>query len=316
MKRKARARFWLALLTTLGVAFAVMSLLYLRRDVPPVADLRDARIYLNLVQRTVREDEAAPILQSADENLVRAQTSLDASTGGVVPFRNYDLVRYHIKRARDLGSEAIQTGRQARLEAVADGQARLATLRLSLRTTRLLLSRMSSKDGALTRLTTAEAQIDVADARLSEQVTREVREILTQAEEELAQASLQIQGSLERFLSRRQQWNDWVQQTIAHSERENDVAVLIDKLNHECYVLQRGRVVDSFPVDLAECGWIRRSAKATARHRKGAMPSPASAVAVGSTRLRCSPTPTRPTGRASFGRNGKGAFPEMLISAD
>jgi len=106
------------------------------------------------------------------------------------------------------------------------------------------------KDGALVKLTSAEARLAVADSRLSDHDAREVREILNRAEEEIAEASIQLQGTLSRFLARRELWDSWIRETIADSERGNRTALIVDKLNHECYVLQGGRVVDTYTVDL------------------------------------------------------------------
>jgi hypothetical protein len=251
MKGGGRVRLVSALLFVVLAGLAGGSTwLYVKRDLPPVDDLMQCRQYLNLVRATAREDEALPVLQSAQENLDRAQVSLDAQYRRLILFRNFDLVRYHIRRARELGGDALTTGRQARLAAVDECQRRLTTLRRSLRTTRALLARMSIKDGALVKLTSAEARLNVADSRLVDHESGEVREILNQAEEEIADASVSIQGNLEGFLTRRAQWNSWIQETISWSQRANDEAVLIDKLNHECYLLRGGRVIDSFPVDL------------------------------------------------------------------
>jgi hypothetical protein len=90
----------------------------------------------------------------------------------------------------------------------------------------------------------------VADLRLAEHETREVKEMLNRAEEEISEATSRLQGHLAGFLARRSEWNTWVRETLAWSQKEDQAAILVDKLNHECYVLRRGRIVASFSVEL------------------------------------------------------------------
>jgi hypothetical protein len=224
--------------------------LWVRRDEPPVGQLLQARLHLNLVRETTHEDEAASLLQAAQENLDQAQLAINAQYRRLVLFRNYDLARYHVKRGDDLSAEAVTTARDARVTAVAECSRRLDTLRRSLKTARSLLHRLTLRDGALTRLTSAEARLAVADSRLADHETREVKDMLDKAEEDIAEASIQLQSHLESFLTRRQIWNTWIRETLAWSGRGGQTAVLIDKLNHECYVVRGGRIVESYSVEL------------------------------------------------------------------
>lgn len=224
--------------------------LWVRRDRPPVSQLYQAQLHLNMVRETIKEDEALPVVQAAQENLQQAQIAMDAQYRRLVLFRNYTMARYLIKRGDELSMEAVTTNREARQTAMATCSRRLDTLRRSLKTTRSLLSRMTLRDGALTRLTSAEACLKVADLRLAEQETGEVKDMLDQAEEEIAEATIQLQGHLEDFLRRRAQWNDWVRETLAWTQNADQAAILVDKLNHECYVIKRGRIVESFSVEL------------------------------------------------------------------
>jgi murein L,D-transpeptidase YafK len=106
------------------------------------------------------------------------------------------------------------------------------------------------KDGARVWVISAESRLEAADSRLADHDTGEVREMLDAAEDDIAEAAVVIQGHLAEFLSRRQQWNAWIKQTLEESRRTDRPVILVDKLNHECYVLRRGRVIDSYPVEL------------------------------------------------------------------
>ena len=251
MRMRGRKRL-LPLLLSVGFSFLAVATVWLwvRRDQPPVQQLLETRLYYNLALENAREEEAGSILLSVQENLNRAQGALDSQYRRLVLFRNYDLARYHVHRARSLCNDALSTARQARQDAVVDCQRRLAMLQRSLNTSRSLLERLAVKDGALVKLISAENRLRVADSRLADHQTREVREILNEAEGEIADASVMLQGHLTEFLTRRQQWNTWIRQTLDLSARMDQPVVLVDKLNHECYLLRRGRVVDSYPVEL------------------------------------------------------------------
>jgi len=251
MRISGRARRLRSLLFVLVIATAALTAwLWIERDHPPIDELYAARTYLNLVQDTAKEEEAGPILAAARENLTQAQNSLRAQYRRLVLFRNYDLTRYQIRRAHDLCNDALSTARVARQNSVQECQKRLASLRTSLKATRSLVERMTAHHNALTHLATAQARLDAADACLAEHRVREVKELLGGAEEEIAGASNAIQSHLAAFLSRRQQWDAWIKETLAWSSRTDRPALIVDKLNHQCYVIRRGRVVDSYNVEL------------------------------------------------------------------
>jgi hypothetical protein len=136
MKRMGRARWWRALLFLVLVCLIGGTVLgWVRRDHPPVNQLLQAQLHLNLVQETTKEEEAAPVMRQAQENLDQAQSAINTQYRRLVLFRNYDLARYHIRRGEELSGEAITTAREARQTATADCLRRLDTLRRSLKTT-------------------------------------------------------------------------------------------------------------------------------------------------------------------------------------
>ncbi len=251
MNRSRGARWWRALFVVIPVLLiGILIWLWVERDRPPLAGLETARMTLNKARLMSREEEALPLFQAAQDNLDQAQAALDHQFHRIVLFRNYDLVRYQISRGEELCDEGVAANRRARENWMTESAQKVASLRHSLDVTRSLLQRMSLSDGALAKLTSAEARLKVADERLSELKTDEAREMLKDAEQEISEASNQLQACLTVFLTRRAQWNAWIQETVAWSERADSPALLIDKLNHECYVLRRGRVIDSYPVDL------------------------------------------------------------------
>lgn len=214
-------------------------------------------MYLNLAREYAPEEEARPILESAAQNLDDAQRSLLSEYRRLVLLRNYDLARYHIERARVLCGDAISTAREARQEAGSRCLARLSELRHSLKTTRGLIYKLTIRGDAITRLTSTEVLLDAAESRLTAHETREAEELLERAQQQLSEASLSLQARLTRFLERRQEWNRWIRDALASSSGTNEPLLLVDKLNHELYVLRHGRVVESFAVEFGN-GWMER----------------------------------------------------------
>ena len=255
-RRSGRWRVLTCFLALAGVA-GVVTWYWIRRDHPPVQALLEAQMYLNLARECAPEDAARPILESAEQNLDDAERSLRAEYRRLILLRNYDLSRYHIDRARVLCGDAISTAREARQEAGAQCLARLAGLRRSLQTTRGLIYKLTIRGDAITRLTSTEVLLNAADARLTEHETREAEELPDRAEQQLSEASINLQARLTRFLERRQEWNRWIRDALAESSGKSDPLLLVDKLNHELYVLRRGRVVESFAVEFGN-SWMDR----------------------------------------------------------
>lgn len=259
MRKSRRARPTPVLFVFLPIALiaGITTWLWVRRDHPPVQEIYDARLYLNQARETAREEEVEPILASAKRNLDDAQAALQREYGKLVLFRDYDLARYHAGRSRDLCGEAITTARTVRLNLAETCAKRLASLRHSVQTTRGLVNRLTVRGDALVRLTAADALLSGASQRLVEHEPGEARQLLNQAEEELQRASANLHYRMTRFLERRQEWNTWIRETLAASGRSSEPMLLVDKLNHECYILRQGRVVESFAAEFGN-GWMER----------------------------------------------------------
>ncbi len=259
MVRGRGGRRWLApmVLAVTAVLCGTVTWLWIKRDHPPIQALLDARISLNEARSTSDEEPARPLLDSADRSLADAQRALESEYRKLVLFRHYDLTRYHADRAVKLCAEAVDVARTARQNAAVEGGRRVALLRRSLSTTRGLVERLNLRGDALVRLSSAETYINAADARLMDQEAIEARELLDRAEAEIEEASVHLQARLTRFLERRHEWNTWVRETLTASAQTNEPMVLIDKLSQECHILRRGRVVETFPVEMGN-SWMER----------------------------------------------------------
>jgi hypothetical protein len=259
MRGGTRTRRWPVFLVcgVVAILCGTTTWLWLRRDHAPVQPLLEARMSLNQARSTANEIPARPLLDSAEQNIADAQRAVDQEYHKLFLFRRFDLARYHLDRARKLCVEATGVALEARQSAAADGVRRLASLRRSLATSRSLVDRLNLRGDALTRLSSADAFIKAADARLMEHEALEARELLDRAETEIEEASVQLQARLSRFLERRHEWNSWVRETLAASAQTNEPMVLIDKLNQECHVLRHGRVVETFPVEMGN-SWMER----------------------------------------------------------
>ena len=259
MRRAKGSRRWLP-----PVVFGLTAILcggttwlWIERDLPPNRALLDARMSLNQARSASDEVPSRPLLDSAEQNLVDAQRAMEQEYRKLEIFRNYDLPRYHVDRARKLVSEAEMVAQEARQSAAIDGARRLTLLRRSSATTRRLVERLNLRGDALVRLSSADAFIKAADARLMDQEAIDARDLLDRAEAEIEEASVALQARLTRFLERRHEWNVLVRETLAASARTNEPMVLIDKLNHECHILRRGRVVETFAVEMGN-SWMER----------------------------------------------------------
>jgi hypothetical protein len=259
MTRGKRNRRWLA-----PVVFGFTAILgggtawlWIKRDLPPVQQLLDARMSLNQARSTSDEIPARPLLDSVEQNLGDAQRAVEQEYRKPELFRHYDLARYHVDRARKLCGEAVAVAQEARQNAALDGGRRVTSLRRSLATTRALVERLNLRGDALVRLSSADAFIKAADARLMDQEAIDARELLDRAEAEIDEASVHLQARLARFLERRHEWNVLVRETLAASAQTNEPMVLIDKLNRECHILRHGRVVETFPVEMGN-SWMER----------------------------------------------------------
>jgi len=55
-------------------------------------------------------------------------------------------------------------------------------------------------------------------------------------------------------------WENWINQTLANSRKQNNTCVIIDKYNRKCYVYKIGNMIQSFDIELSE-NWLGNKKK-------------------------------------------------------
>ena len=74
--------------------------------------------------------------------------------------------------------------------------------------------------------------------------------LATAALQSVSSTTVQTTEIFQNYLADTKKWRQWVQETIAYSDSQNCVAIIVDKMEHQCRVYRDGLLSAQYPVEL------------------------------------------------------------------
>ncbi len=87
---------------------------------------------------------------------------------------------------------------------------------------------------------------------------QDVKKALTKfkiAEPLIGQSDMEVTEFLAEYLKNIPRWRQWVKETINNSKQNNEVAIVVDKLDHSLYVYDKAQLVNKCPIELGK-NWM------------------------------------------------------------
>lgn len=226
------------------------------RETPPTALLLAAEQYLNLAREAKADFDAPETYRKASEKVREARSAMMVQFGRPAFLRDYDKTRRMILDAQNLTAKTMDEARKTAEDRQARIDESIAQIRTEAADIRELLLRLPGRyHVALRHVFTAEARVRAAEAKLTGKESVEALENLGIARGEMNLALQNVRDLLQRFLERRPEWNQDLQETLAWTRRNGGVAVVVDKLNHRVHLVRGGESVESYPAEFGP-GWL------------------------------------------------------------
>jgi len=71
----------------------------------------------------------------------------------------------------------------------------------------------------------------------------------------ISRAGNEATATITNYYANAPKWRQWVQETLRWSKENNDVAIVVDKIDHECYLYSGGEKIREFSIELGP-NWI------------------------------------------------------------
>lgn len=223
---------------------------------PPKHTLEMASRDIYLAQEEGAEQYAPELLGAARDSLEISFRKIRAEQGRwFEPLRDYTPAFSAALAASRQAQAAAEAALEARKERRARLEAQAAEAKAGLQQAHQGTRGLPSRRAETRRLTKAEITLSVAEEQLR-------KDQLDAAELKLKEVTEAVKGVRERtgkyaaeYLRARDRWSKWARETVEASARQRGYAVIVDKLNHACYLYYAGRLKKRYEADLG-ASWM------------------------------------------------------------
>jgi lipoprotein-anchoring transpeptidase ErfK/SrfK len=255
-KRRLFEKNWFLILNlVLASVLGGMTLIIQWAAPPPVDTYQKARKAINLARKNQANIYAPDLLIDADYLLERAKLAW-----------RQENTRWQINRnfydAERLAANCRQKAEQAQQRSITirDSLKMLSTtgieaVRQNIDEFRPQFQTMPLDSRLRQKFVLGELNLMEAEAAFKRQDYKRAVARLKVAEGHIGRAGNEANETLNTYWSNAPRWSKWVQETIQWSKENNDVAIIIDKIDHECHVYSAGVKVDEFDIELGP-NWL------------------------------------------------------------
>ena len=247
-------RWRLILLAVVVIFLATFGYLFIRRDKPPVEIIKQAREGISSAKTQQANIYAKSHLNKAIENYDSAMVYWEEENKRFFLFRNYETtlrfanesIKYS-KKATDNASSSSKSLNTETEKILADVQAKIKSFQTKFNHLPLNGIKHQFNKGKLLANEAASAykngNLQVAKSKAN------------QAKVIVDKTYKQAYTILSDYFEQYDKWNGWAAYAKHYSQKNDAVAVVIDKYSRECLVYSSGKVIQKFDVELGE-NWL------------------------------------------------------------
>ena len=253
--RPRSRRRWIGLaVALLALPIAAYAVAVALREPLPVSRVDAARQTLSRVQREVA-NPADPLLAVAVGRAEAMELELARARGALLDFHAADRVGALAVEVETLASDALERHQTEQSRAVAAAQARLLDLEGRLASFADSLPAFPADHRLRRHYLRGRLELDGARKALAAGEVAPAETGLDEARFHLAALTGQVDRLTARYSdpALRRQWQDWVDRTVAATERGGQ-AVIVEKASGRALLVRRGRAVAAFRVELGRNG--------------------------------------------------------------
>jgi len=254
--RKSRKRRILFIILAIPIlAVFVFSILFLTAEDPPIASI-------NMSQAAISQAKEAEAAQYVPRLLVAAETANQMAVDEW-KYQN-ELISFNrdFSKMRALAQEATEKANFARESAIhvkdslqTSLTGRLATVKNKLDHFNVNYAHLPLRSTTRQNFTSAKLRYTESKEAFSRGAYKDVGLNLDVASKLISKSVSEAHAYLSDYFRDLGKWQQWADETIGWTRRNNGYAIIIDKFAHKCYVYADGRVKKEFKAELGP-HWI------------------------------------------------------------
>ena len=219
---------------------------------PPLGDLEAARLALAGAVSVEAQKYARAELEIAQSYYRQAYLAYRRAEARLLGFRDYEQVSRSLEEARRKANEAMDAGRLRRDQLCAQAEELIAAAERGLKAAREGVSRVPFGSFIRSKITQAEVALAEARKRYMQGDYPGATDRASTAHSGLEIVNERIDSFMTQYTTgtQAQKWNRWIHDTIKESRASGATAVIVDKMNHRCYLYRVGRILNVFQIDL------------------------------------------------------------------
>ena len=171
-------------------------------------------------------------------------------------FRDYDKIRADYESLLARGKSTLQLARSRKEARIGALERQMSDLRLGIRLVKDISASINESQDVRKNLTKAEVCYREAELYVGREKYTEAEQRVNTARSHLARSESVVYSLLERYRDSDQvvRWRRWVMETIAHSEKTGEPALVVDKLARKLTLYKKGKAVAIHEIGLGRFG--------------------------------------------------------------
>ncbi len=234
------------------IFLVAMNILYPK---PPLQKIEMSRIALSEASKAEAESYAAKSFQEAKNNWDRLMTTWRLENQKPFFQREFQKLETLADQIVTLAEQAKHQSIQARdsLKNVAKVESIL--LQEKINEFRASFEQMPIDESSRSKLTRGELLIFEGIYILERQDYGKAVDKFRLAEAFIGQSGKEVTEMLNDYFKHIPIWRRWAEETISQSKEDTAVAIIVDKIDHTCYIYDSGKLVQKYSIELGK-NWI------------------------------------------------------------
>ncbi|HEX9972696.1 MAG TPA: L,D-transpeptidase family protein, partial [bacterium] len=222
---------------------------------PPLQKIEMSRIALSEASKAEAESYAAKSFQDAKKSWERLMETWRLENQK--PF-----FRREFQKLETLADQIVIKAEQAKHKSIQardslKNVAKVESILLQEKITefRANFEQLPIDESSRRKMTRGELLIFEGKFILDRQDYKKAVERFRLAEALIGQSGEEVTEMLNDYLKNIPIWRRWTEETISKSKENEDVAIIVDKIDHTCYIYDSGKLVQKYSIELGK-NWI------------------------------------------------------------
>lgn len=245
----------LVLFAVVGFITLIVYLLIIKFPHPPIKEVKKARITLSKAFKNRADTYSNDTYREAKASYDSAMVNWQKENAKFIYFRNYHKVSSFAKLATRKAERAVETSTLSLNSYEVKLKDKIEVLNKLVEDINSYFNRYPLPTEVRNSISKGRFQLKEGEIDFEKGQFLLANKKLNNAEDLLSSAYEEAYSDLEQYLKSYPRWKKWAESAIKESKKNQDYAIIVDKLSRKCFVYYKGTKKYEFDVELGR-NWI------------------------------------------------------------